>query len=97
MGGAALETGAALVVGAGLAALNDPAPSVSTQRKRSSSSMTQVWLIEQAGKHSVRRHNPLLRSQAKPGVQFAQHPPVVARYTAVAPSVAPRPMAACVY
>ena len=47
--------------------------------------------------HSLRRHSPLLRSQAKPGVQFAQHPPVVARYIAVAPSVAPRPRAAWVY
>lgn len=89
--------GAALLAGADGVAPSGPVPSMSMQRKRSSSSITQVWVLGHAGAHSVRRHSPLLRSQAKPGVQFAQHPPVVARYTPVMATVAPRPRAASLY
>jgi len=96
-GGAALETGALLAEVVGPGAGNDPAPKTSTQRKRSFASITQVWLAGHAGTHSIRRHNPLSRSQPKPWEQFAQQPPVVARYTPVAPTVAAKPSAASPY
>lgn len=94
IGGAPLEAGEALAVGAAVGVLSGTDPSMSTQRKRSSSSITQVWPVEHEGMHSLRRHSPLFRSQAYPGEQFAQQPPVVERYTAVVPTVAAKPKAA---
>jgi len=54
MGAAGLETGALLMVGAGVVAPSLPAPKTSMQRKLSSTSMKQVWLEGQAGTHSTR-------------------------------------------